>query len=174
MSCVSSIRAAARAIKLDEGVSSCAVRAASPKSAHAFRTSSACPPAPIGARSSRRGMRGRGRRSRLLTRLSGCARSHSADIAQRAGQPDAARFSAGALGNALSHRQALAASGGGVGADVHFEDDACLGRLRSANSGRAGANPGGLDLIVLGCNTNAIVAVQAVMVLKTLLHFDEA
>jgi GR25 family glycosyltransferase involved in LPS biosynthesis len=89
--------------------------------------------------------------------------------------PDATHFTPGALGNALSHHN-LWLNAVGAGAPVFIcEDDAWLRADFAAHAISAIAQiPTDWDILFLGYNTNAIVAVESRDGLKTLLHFDES
>lgn len=87
---------------------------------------------------------------------------------------DASHFSAGALGNALSHHKLWLEAAAAPEATFVAEDDACLRAGFADQAADALAQlPADWDIVFLGYNTNAIVAVQSRDGLKTLLHFDE-
>lgn len=87
---------------------------------------------------------------------------------------DAAHFSAGALGNALSHRALWIEAAAASAPTFILEDDACLrAEFAAQATGALSQLPTDWDVLFFGYNTNAIVAVQSKDGLKTLLHFDE-
>ncbi len=86
----------------------------------------------------------------------------------------AEQFSAGALGNALSHHKLWLEAAAATQPTFVCEDDACLrGDFAAQTTGALSQIPADWDLVFLGYNTNAIVAVQSRDGLKALLHFDE-
>jgi glycosyl transferase family 25 len=88
---------------------------------------------------------------------------------------DAEQFSAGALGNALSHHKLWLEAARATQPSFICEDDACLrGDFPAQALGALSQLPADWDLLFLGYNTNAIVAVQSTDGLKALLHFDES
>ena len=104
----------------------------------------------------------------------GAALDRNQLMAQGLVSADAAHFSAGALGNALSHHRLWLQAAAASEPTFIFEDDACLRADFAAQAAGALAQiPADWDLVFLGYNTNAIVAVQSRDGLKTLLHFDE-
>lgn len=95
-------------------------------------------------------------------------------VAQNLLGADAAALSAGALGNALSNRALWEEARTAAGPTVICEDDACLrGDFRAQAEGVLAQVPAGWDVVFLGYNTNALVAVQTSDGLKSLIHFDE-
>ncbi|MEZ5956640.1 MAG: glycosyltransferase family 25 protein [Hyphomonadaceae bacterium] len=89
--------------------------------------------------------------------------------------PDFLQLSAGALGNALSHRQIWKEAKSASEPTLVCEDDACLrGDFLERAEGAMAEAAQGWDVIFFGYNTNAAVAVEANNGLKTLLHFDES
>lgn len=88
---------------------------------------------------------------------------------------DTANFTAGAIGNALSH-MALWTAAAEASAPVFIcEDDACLRADFAAQAmGAMSQVPADWDIIFLGYNTNAMVAVQSSDGLKALLTCDES
>jgi GR25 family glycosyltransferase involved in LPS biosynthesis len=87
---------------------------------------------------------------------------------------NAEHFSAGALGNALSHHKLWLDAAAATQPTFVCEDDACLrGDFAAQAMGAISQIPADWDLLFLGYNTNAIVAVQSRDGLKALLHFDE-
>jgi GR25 family glycosyltransferase involved in LPS biosynthesis len=87
---------------------------------------------------------------------------------------DANAFTAGALGNALSHRALWLKAKDSAEPMIICEDDACL---RGDFTVRAPAIlrqlPPGWDIAFLGYNTNATVAVEGPDAIKTILLFDD-
>lgn len=98
-----------------------------------------------------------------------------ADLRQRGlVAADAEHFSAGALGNALSHHKLWLEAATATQPTFVCEDDACLrGDFAVQAAGALAQIPADWDLVFFGYNTNAIVAVQSRDGLKALLHFDE-
>ena len=89
--------------------------------------------------------------------------------------PDAQRFSAGALGNALSHHKLWLEAATAPRPTFICEDDACLRADFPAQAiGALSQIAADWDILFLGYNTNAIVAVQSRDGLKALLNFDES
>ncbi|MCX7358159.1 MAG: glycosyltransferase family 25 protein [Alphaproteobacteria bacterium] len=87
---------------------------------------------------------------------------------------EASHFSAGALGNALSHHKLWLEAAAAAEPTFIVEDDACLRADFAAQAlGAMAQLPADWDLLFFGYNTDAIVAVQSRDGLKTLLHFDE-
>lgn len=87
---------------------------------------------------------------------------------------EASHFSAGALGNALSHHKLWLEAAAATEPMFIVEDDACLrADFAAQTTGALAQIPADWDIVFLGYNTNAIVAVQSRDGLKTLLHFDE-
>jgi GR25 family glycosyltransferase involved in LPS biosynthesis len=86
---------------------------------------------------------------------------------------DHEHFTNGAIGNALSHRalwRRATVSGQPV---LICEDDCCLrGDFVEAVSGVMGRLPAQWDVVFLGYNTNATMAVETSEGLKTILYFD--
>ena len=99
-----------------------------------------------------------------------------ADLAKRnLVDPDAQGFSAGALGNALSHHKLWLEAAAAPQPTFICEDDACLRADFPAQAhGALSQISADWDILFLGYNTNAIVAVQSSDGLKALLNFDES
>lgn len=94
--------------------------------------------------------------------------------AQKLVAPEASHFSAGALGNALSHHRLWLEAAAGSAPMFICEDDACLRADFAAQAaGALSQIASEWDIVFFGYNTNAIVAVQSRDGLKVLLHFDE-
>ncbi|MEZ5973020.1 MAG: glycosyltransferase family 25 protein [Hyphomonadaceae bacterium] len=88
---------------------------------------------------------------------------------------EASHFSAGALGNALSHHKLWLEAANAAGPTFVCEDDACLrGDFAAQTMGALSQIGADWDVVFLGYNTNAAVAVQSRDGLKVLLHFDES
>jgi GR25 family glycosyltransferase involved in LPS biosynthesis len=89
--------------------------------------------------------------------------------------PDATSFTAGALGNALSHHKLWLAAAGSTAPTFICEDDACLRADFAAQAmGALSQIDADWDILFFGYNTNASVAVESKEGLKALLHFDES
>ncbi|MBL8547039.1 MAG: glycosyltransferase family 25 protein [Hyphomonadaceae bacterium] len=103
----------------------------------------------------------------------------AADRADLAGRnliaADAANFSAGAIGNALSHHKLWAEAAQTQTPVFVCEDDACLrGDFAAQAAGALAQLAPGWDVVFLGYNTNATIAAQSADGLKVLLNFDES
>ena len=84
-------------------------------------------------------------------------------------------FGAGSLGNALSHRQLWLEVRDAAAPAFICEDDACLrGDFAAQAMGLLSQSAPDWDIVFLGYNTNATVAVQTADGLKTILYFDES
>lgn len=84
-------------------------------------------------------------------------------------------FSAGALGNALSHHALWRRAEEAPDPLFVCEDDACLrGDFVEKAEALLGQLSGAWDILFLGYNTNAVVATQSAEGLKTLLFVDES
>jgi GR25 family glycosyltransferase involved in LPS biosynthesis len=89
--------------------------------------------------------------------------------------PDAAGFTPGALGNALSHHKLWLEAARPTAPAFICEDDACLrGDFAAQSMGAIAQIPPDWDIVFLGYNTNAMVAAESNDGLKVLLHFDES
>lgn len=87
---------------------------------------------------------------------------------------DADAYSAGALGNALSHHALWRQAQRSPTPLFICEDDACLrGDFVQKTAGLLEALPRGWDIVFLGYNTNASVATQSDEGLKTILFIDD-
>ncbi|ANP44855.1 glycosyltransferase family 25 protein [Candidatus Viadribacter manganicus] len=90
-------------------------------------------------------------------------------------EPDTEQFSAGALGNALSHHGLWLKVAAALEPAFICEDDACLRADFAVQAISALSQiPADWDIFFFGYNTNAIVAVEARDGLKTLLQFDDS
>lgn len=88
---------------------------------------------------------------------------------------DAAGFTSGALGNALSHHKLWSAVAASPAPAFICEDDACLrGDFAAQAIGAIAQIPPDWDIVFLGYNTNAVVAAESIDGLKALLYFDES
>lgn len=88
---------------------------------------------------------------------------------------EASHFSAGALGNALSHHKLWLEAAGASAPTFVCEDDACLRADFAVQAENALSQIASeWDFVFFGYNTNATVAVQSRDGLKTLLNFDES
>ena len=107
--------------------------------------------------------------------VDGADLQRAALVAQGLLASDSAIFSAGAIGCALSHHKMWMRAAAAPAPMIVCEDDACLrgNFLTLAEQAIKGA-PNGWDIIFLGFNTDAILAVQFADGLKALLSFDES
>ena len=88
---------------------------------------------------------------------------------------NAEHFSAGALGNALSHHKLWIEAAAAPQPLFICEDDACLrGDFAAQAMGALSQIVVAWDVLFFGYNTNATVAVQSQDGLKALLNFDES
>lgn len=86
-----------------------------------------------------------------------------------------ASFTAGAIGNALSHHALWTAAAQSEAPVFVCEDDACLrGDIAAQATGVVSQLPAHWDVVFFGYNTNAMIATQSPDGLKALLTFDES
>ena len=105
----------------------------------------------------------------------GAELDRNALVAQNIITADNARFSAGALGCAMSHRALWLAAARADEPTIICEDDACLrGDISQHLQSMLAQLKPDWGLCYLGYNTDAVVAVQSDDGLKALLYFDES